>query len=510
MKPNRLTPIVKYLLFVVVAIGVYFACLFAFHGDIVFHTDIARDFLLMEDVVKNKPIILIGPRSGGIPGVFHGPLWTYLNLPAYLIGGGSPAVVGWFWVILYLLSLVVIFKVAKRIINEEAAWMSTAIVAVTTAFSTPGLFNPYGAVILSPLFLYFLYRYFLKFKVRDLLIALFTLGLIIQFQIAFGGPILALAAPLIFLIILKKKKYKHLAAFLILLIPLSTYILFDLKNHFLQIRSLVDYMKGKEYSGVLKITGLKLFQLRLHGMIFENSWFIAKNNLLAVIGFFGTIGYGLYRSRKERKIQLLLVLIIYFYIGYWALTLMYSGTVWSYYYWPFLPILAIALVVSGKYLNKILFLLLFLFLLSFNLTLEYKSNAKSEAYYRNDASSWLFQKNLAETIFKDAPKEFGYYIYTADQFGYSPRFAMDYVQDKYKQKKAAVYIKKPVTYLIIAKNYDPSNNHDWWRANRVNIAKKPVKIFTFKNNFVVEKYELTPEELKVPSDQNLIHTLIFR
>ncbi len=97
--------------FVVILISTFFASWFAVNGDIIFHTDIARDFLLMEDVVKNKPITLIGPRSGGIPGVFHGPLWTYLNLPSFIIGGGNPAIVSWFWVILYLINLLIVYKI---------------------------------------------------------------------------------------------------------------------------------------------------------------------------------------------------------------------------------------------------------------------------------------------------------------------------------------------------------------------------------------------------------------
>src|SRR5688572_10815215 len=70
---------------------------YVLHNDLVFNSDIARDFLLFEEISQKK-IVLIGPRASGIPGLFHGPLWLYVNYPAYIIGQGNPVVVGWWWV----------------------------------------------------------------------------------------------------------------------------------------------------------------------------------------------------------------------------------------------------------------------------------------------------------------------------------------------------------------------------------------------------------------------------
>jgi hypothetical protein len=74
----------------IIGICIILASWFVINGDILFYSDIARDFLLMEDILYNKPIALIGPRSGAISGVFHGPLWFYLNLPAFILGKGNP------------------------------------------------------------------------------------------------------------------------------------------------------------------------------------------------------------------------------------------------------------------------------------------------------------------------------------------------------------------------------------------------------------------------------------
>jgi hypothetical protein len=53
-------------------------------------------------------------------------------------------------------------------------------------------------------------------------------------------------------------------------------------------------------------------------------------------------------------------------------------------------------------------------------------------------------------------------------------------------------------------------NGKWWKENQVGIRKKPVKIFHYDNGYLVEKYILTDEEIKIPADPNLIKDIHFR
>ncbi|MFA9289232.1 MAG: glycosyltransferase family 39 protein [Weeksellaceae bacterium] len=227
-------------------INVAFAALYVLQNTITFHTDIARDFLLLEDMFYNKNISLIGPRSGGIPGVFHGPLWIYLNLPAYIIGKGDPVIVGWFWVLLFVASIILVYWVGKKLWNKEVGIMSALLVSVTTLSDIHNLFNPYGAVITFPLFLYFIGKYLETKKILQLVLALFTLGIIIQFQMAFGGPILILMIGYLIYDSIIKKNIKPLLALAVLIIPLSSFIVFELRNNFLQTHSVYNYITGVE------------------------------------------------------------------------------------------------------------------------------------------------------------------------------------------------------------------------------------------------------------------------
>jgi len=484
-------------------------------GSIIFHTDIARDFLLMEDILISKKPALIGPRSGGISGVFHGPLWLYINLPAYIIGQGNPVVVGWFWVFLFILSLCVTYWVGKKLVSKDVGLTSVLFVAISTSGSISSLFNPFGAFILSPFFFFLFVRYLQKQKVKYLLLCLFILGLIIQFQMAFGVPILVLASIPLLRSIIKSKKYLHILTPLILLIPLSTFILFDLRHQFLQTTSVMNYVRGVENMGKLKVSDVN-FLLFIYsrvkemtfsgiGMFTSGNVFISIFALLLILFFFIRVF-----PRKQNKLKDILFYIPYFYIGYWIITLVFKGTIWSYYYWPFFPILAIFFATlfhrqSNKYLTYLL-ITIFIFINGF---FSLKSIISEKGNYIR-TGSWLFYFSQAKTIYQDTKEDFGYYIYTADQYGYSSRYAMNYGQKLYSKNKAYPYQKKQTTYLIIFPSTNPYTSEHWWKKNQVKIDQNPDKVFKFSDGSYIEKYVLSDEEQKIQSDQNLINNLIFR
>lgn len=92
-------------------INLFLAAWYVLHDDIILSADIARDFSLFKEIDAKK-IILIGPRSS-VSSLFHGPLWLYLNYPAYLLGKGDPVVVGYYWVFLTIIFLIASFIIAK-------------------------------------------------------------------------------------------------------------------------------------------------------------------------------------------------------------------------------------------------------------------------------------------------------------------------------------------------------------------------------------------------------------
>lgn len=118
--------------------------------EISFSSDIARDFHLLREVDEKK-LILIGPRSS-VGGLFHGPLWIYLNYPAYKLGGGNPIVVGWGWIVLSCLFTFSCYTIIRSLFTPLAGQLAALMIAVYMSYISQSLFNPHGAMFLIPFF----------------------------------------------------------------------------------------------------------------------------------------------------------------------------------------------------------------------------------------------------------------------------------------------------------------------------------------------------------------------
>lgn len=504
---------IKNIFAVLICLGIlsalYQSSWFVLHHDIMFNTDIARDFLLIENAVSVHKLPLIGPRSGGIPGIFHGPLWLYINLPAFILSKGNPVGVGWFWVLLIASSIATTYFAGRKLFSQTTGLLSALLIAFVSITNASSLFNPYGAVILSPLFFLFFIDYVKKGQARDLLITLFLLGCIVQFQIAFGGPILILSSIWVLAVIFLKKKYTHLLSFFILLIPFSTYILFDLRHQFLEAHSLIAYISHP--SGIP--FHVNIVQDRLNG-IKSNLTLVPypsflMNTILIIFWIFVALR-SIFPSAIKQRISYLF--FVYIYVGYWILTFGFRGIVWGYYYWPFLPMLVILFCASYRIIGKIAFIVLYIWVL-----FAAQQYAKSMTdYYRtfsgNDSGSWLFNLHLAQTVFSQHDKNFGYYVFSPDEFGYSPRYAMDYLTKMHPEVTVFPYKKESITYLLISPPGGKNNSiaGGWWKTNRVKISAKPIKVWKYPSGFSIEKYYLTPQETAIPSDPYLIDSIFFR
>ena len=487
-------------------------CLCAYpvlHEDIGYNTDVGRDLLILQNIVSTHKLPLIGPHSG-LGGVFHGPLWPYINLPAFILGNGNPIAIGWFWVFLVACSVFITYFVGKKIFNDYVGLLSALILAILSITYSDSLLNPFGAVIFSPLFFYFLYKYVKTLKVMYLGMAFFTVGILIQFEIVFGGPMLILSLILVTLLVLKKKKLKHLLSVFILVIPLSTYILFELRHNFLQLRSIIAQAGASTGSG--KMAWSAVFQNRFNGFL---DAILAIPNVpwlltLAVILVFIYIGFKCLRDKKIQYREFYL-LFIYFYLGYWPLTFYLRGQVMGYHILPFLPVALIILISSYRFIRKEILLVLLVFILLFDSLAAKNALDAFSSGTGVSTGSWKFSHQIAQALFKTTPSQFGYFSFTADEFGYSPRYVMIYTNKEYPKITSFDSVKKPVTYVIMAPTEDGvNNNRQWWIKNKVRINKEPENVINYTNGYEIEKFALTNEEVKIPPDPNLLSGLFFR
>ncbi len=169
---------IKFLIILNVFLSAYWLIL----GDIRYDVDISRDFLLIKEMVSTKPFTLIGSHTS-IGGVFHGPLWYYLNLPAFFIANGNPVLIGWFWWLLSILTLIIFFFITQKLFNKPTAYLATLLYSanaiINPVYGLKMFFPPYGAVLLAPVFFYLFVKYLDKKNPKILASAIFILGVII-------------------------------------------------------------------------------------------------------------------------------------------------------------------------------------------------------------------------------------------------------------------------------------------------------------------------------------------
>lgn len=499
--------------FLLIGYNLFLSAIPVLNNDIDFNTDLARDFLLLEEVQTTHKLPLIGPRSGGISGVFHGPLWIWINIPAFLLGQGNPVIVGWFWVLLVFLLIIITYWVGTKFFGKTVGLLSALLLSTLVIRAPYSLFNPFGAVLISPIFFYGMYIYITQHKVRYVLLALFSAGLLIQFQVAFGLPMLFLSTILILYTIIKKRKFPHLLAFLILLIPLSTYIIFDLRHDFLEGKALIAYVQGS--TGQIKGFTWQSMLLNRYNGFWDTLTVVANPTKLVTLlipGFFLLLFLHAWRHKATTQSKIIF-LFFYFYLGFWLITLLFRGVVWGYYTWPFLPLTVLLIAAAWKILPKFIFCAIYLYILVFVYKDAYAyTHYITTSYIGKTSGSWQFNYQLAQTVFSQGDKRFGYYIFSPDQYGYSPRYAMNYVATKNPRVQVVPYQKQPITYLLIAAPGGDNNaiGGDWWKTNRVRITSMPEKTFPYPNGYRIEKHRLSDKEVAIPSDPNLIDSLIFR
>lgn len=491
--------------FLLIAIQIFLSTSLIQKGDVYYNEDIARDLLLIENTITNQPITLIGPRTLGITGFFHGPLWLYVNLPAYLIGHGNPLAMGIFWIILYMVYLGIVYYSAKKLFDSTVALFSTLLLSSITY--TYIFNNTFGALMLFPLFFYFFTEYIKTTKLIFLAVSYFILGLIIQFELAFGIPILITSLPYLLYFLIKKKRLQHLLALSIILIPLCTYIIFDLRHNFIQSHSLLNYIFPQKASTAPALS-LNFLQQRLHVITGSSLQFLNHHSTMLNTIFFGLGIYTIYSIKKKRNSHYARIFITFLilYAGFWFVTLLFKGGMWLWYYYEFTPVIVILFCSAYRLINRYIFFAIFIIFYIVGMQGIFNDYAvNKDNFIGKDRYSWQLYSNVANKVYIDAPKEFGYFTYEGDELGYRTRYAMHYFQKNYN-KIGSENTKRETTYLLI----NSGGNNNWWKENKVHIEKNPIEKYILHDIYQIEKYKLNKKEISIPSDPALIDNLFFR
>ncbi len=494
-------------------IGIFISFLsyfwYIFKGEILFSSDIARDFLLFSEITQKK-IVLIGPKSS-VMGLFHGPSWLYINYPSYLLGNGNPLVVGLFWILLTFLFIYSCYFVGKKLFNENTGYLFALMTSVYMFFHVNQYFNPVGAMFLLPINFYLFIKYFEKFQIKYLILFVIISGFIIQFELAIGIPFFILAIIYLTFKLIKTKHKKHFLALFLIIIPLINYVAFDLRHEFLLTNSLIRYLSPESGDSV---------KYNYSYMLYDRAKLMITNvEILRADPYYRNTVMGLIFivflliQLKNNKYRNTYLLFLYFYIGFFLLTLINKGPILYFYFFPLFPLvfLIFSSFITSKYPKIFLTIFFIVYLLNvsniFNDMSEY-----SKHYLGKSETSWKFLNNMSSNLYLGKEKSFGYFVYTPDIIAYGPKYALFYEEKLHKDKNAYYFEKKPVTYIVVAPpaENNPYLSYEWWKTERLRIKGKPVQTINFPNGYKIEKYELDEKQVNEPFDRGIDPGLSFR
>ncbi|MDP2638197.1 MAG: hypothetical protein Q8P26_04010 [Candidatus Levybacteria bacterium] len=476
------------------------------NNEVTFFSDIARDFLLLQELDEKK-IVLIGPRSS-TNGLFHGPLWTYINYPAYILGQGNPIAVAWFWNGLGVVFLVTSFFIIKKMFGTLPAATFALLVSAKMAPNINHVFHAEAAFFFTPLFFFAIYMYVKSSKNIYLALHLLATTIIIQLEIGVGIQFLALSSLVIFWFIVKNKLWKHLLTLSLIPIFLSNFILFDFNNNFRMATALLSTGTSSKFFVTLSSWVENRINNAISLQLVDN-----PNNLFTIAVFAIVIFFSILLIKNKSKYRYAYLLFLFYYFGYLIMSFFNKGILLYHYTYLLIPITFLWLVsfLATRYRNFFIPLILIIFALNLQNAQSY-INSRLSSVMGKDYNSWRSLSAVAsEVIALQKGQEFGYFVFAPDALAYQPRYAMLY-NFKKSNAKAFEYIKRSTTYVIAAPPPadDPYMTYEWWSKVPVGISSKPVETKKFPSGFTVVKYNLSSEEQKIPHDKAIELGIHFR
>lgn len=507
-------------------------------GDFLYLSDQGRDMLLVKDIALNHNLTLLGTHSG-LGGFFHGPLWLYMLVPVFFLGQGNPIFFAIFYVMLALIVVIAGFLVGKLLYNTRFGLLVAFFLAINTRIF--GYINSTQGVNVLPLvYLGILYGCitFIRGKKSGFVIAIFFIGLALQFETASSLLLIALIPVWYFLCIVLKHLFSKgniivtttsdfreywkdhikiiLLSSIVFCISIATFILFDIRHQFLMSKSFFQYLGvGERATGYLEFSQRLLQHLQSFFGIYTSLLFDQQNLFLLLL--FIVILAASWIVLSKRKDTFLQKREFLFYIFFPILLFM----LFLFYPYPIYPEYVIGLTIPAIFLFVLaiqinlqtqigkIFIFLF-FLITFFSIGNTLTQLYGRPYIPNQTSgSYKNQLHIVDWIFQDAQgKKIGYFVYTPETFTYG----LDYLfwwRGTKQHKHIPTSQKVEQTYLLLS---PPLQNdvhaHQFWKDNVIHVQGKIQKQKNFPGGVIVEKYK--PIKNETPEEAHYHQNLIFR
>lgn len=334
-------------------------------GIIPFQFDHGKDSLAIMDMWLNKNIKLIGPWTS-IPGLYFGPAWYYLLLPAFVLGAWHPLAPVCLMVVLLLLQIYLAWKYLGK---EEAIIMATAPIWIIISISS---WNPFPMTLISLVILIILKAIKQKHAVNllELFLLFFAASLGFHFSTAFAVLYPLLIVFSLFFNKIKISFKKALIALGAFILPFIPQILFELTHQFLEVKAVINYLKIGESNG-LSFDKVKLVLAGLVGQfkitVLPDYYFTELKflEIFAIIFFVILTAIAIYKVYfKKAKIFVLPAEYLF-----WLILSFLLFSLLHYNVWYLLSLSPLMAMIAGDILraNKKYFRFLFIFLMLLSL-----------------------------------------------------------------------------------------------------------------------------------------------
>lgn len=260
---------------------------------LVFDYEKARDLIDSMSIYTTQNITLLGPTTE-VEGVYHGPLYFYITGLFYFLTMGDPRAGAIISFGFNILGVLVMYFIGKDLFSKKVGLIAAFLYAVSFESISYAywLSNPGPSVPFIFLTFYFFYK-FLTSKYSSfnkfLPLSFLCFGLTIQFQILnlIFGPVL-----LIMYLFAKWPKFSlktFAASALAFLIPISTFIIFELKYNFLMTSNTIKKILLPTSEGGQAAEVAHTYIPRLLGysssVFFPPSFWIGAGIFLIIFGF---------------------------------------------------------------------------------------------------------------------------------------------------------------------------------------------------------------------------------
>lgn len=365
---------------ILLTIFIYFRLAPIIHQALPYTYDQGRDFLKAEEMISEKKLTFIGPTTG-IMGLFHGAWWYYLLVVPYLIFSGWPT---GFYIFMFLITLLfnlLFFNFIKKKFGLLPGLFFLTIVSVSPYFIPLAFFVSNNIIvpnlIISLIILTFcLFDSKNSYKYLFLLLGL-NLSFILEFEVSFGLFII----PIYLLSMLlfgstRSKLFQPINLSLLsfgLAIPIIPRLLFEIKNHFLQSKTVINFFVSPKLHNPKPFSVVMSDRLILFWNYFL-SIFYNKNVFFTIMIALSTMIIFLIFRKKLIKIKAVFFLILVTVLLF-VLSLLYKDNFWTNYYegiqYIFLTLVLVGFYLLSRY-KKVLAISIFVIFFVFDIWAVFK------------------------------------------------------------------------------------------------------------------------------------------